>query len=370
MKQYEKGPYKKLVEYTIRLRELGLSKAEAKDLVFIRDKRMPVIESHETTSQVFEKAWKSRRPVDFAKLRTKVRKTTFDSSTKAKIFYSLQSRWYDNFTIYPSLPLCKIIKIEQPSSKIPKLFNESVVDLTFCDPNDRPLFSIDLDEIGGGYSQGYAYMQQREPLDRGQKKAMDFKLRLAKAAKYPLIVVSDDETQAVDQEDPLTILDGIVGQFLTIAEAKKRVEELQPDISMAEIEETQHAVASEFNPIVKKTAGYRTAHLKDTDHSCSIKYLFDPPLPDDLVDSLDPAECDYESEIWQTAVRVGCRVALEPSDALDLAMEETVWLRNFGWYTGSFQEWSYEVSARTVARQVAEYLACKKACKVVLFGQS
>ena len=367
MNHEPKGPYKKLFEYTIRLRELGLSKEEAKDLVFIKEKRTPIIQDEVATSKIFEEAWESRRPIDFAKLRMKVRKTTFDSKTKAEVFYTLQSRWSRNFAIYLSLPLSKIIKIDHRSSEAPKLFNESAVDLTFCDPNDRPVFSIDLDEIGGGYSRRYVYVQGRETLDPHQKRVMDFKLRLAKAAKYPLIVVSDEETQALDQEDPFTILDGIVGQFLTIAETKKRVADKQPRASKTEIEEIQGEVASEFNLIVKKTAGYRTACFRDTDHSSSIQFFYDPP-PDDFEEYSDPARDESESGTWERARRVGCRVALEASEPLSLEIEKTVWLRNFGWYVGLFKGWSYEVSARTLAREVAEYLAYKKACKVVLFG--
>jgi hypothetical protein len=158
------GPYEKLFEYTVRLRELGLSKEEARDLVLIKEKRTPTMRDEGATAKLFEEAWESRRAIDFAKLRMKVRKTSFDSRTKADIFHSLQSRWSNDFTIYASLPLSKIIKIDQPSPEAPKLFNESVVDLTFCDQNDRPVFSIDLDVFGGGYSRGYVYIEGSDPL--------------------------------------------------------------------------------------------------------------------------------------------------------------------------------------------------------------
>jgi hypothetical protein len=197
---------------------------------------------------------------------------------------------------------------------------------------------------------------------------MEFKLKLAKAEKYPLIVVSEQETQAVDQEDPFTILDGLLGQFLTIAHTKKRVHDKQPQASKTQIEEIQRKAASEFNPIVKKTEGYRTACFGNVNHTASIQYLYDPPLPEDFESYSEPVKDDHESGTWGRAVRVGCRLALEAADPINLVIEKTVWLRNFGWYVGHFRGWSYEVSARTLAREVAEYLACKKACKVVLFG--
>jgi hypothetical protein len=58
---------------------------------------------------------------------------------------------------------------------------------------------------------------------------MDFKLRVSDQVGYPLVVVSFDELQALDGKESLTILDGIVAQFVTRRERDALIQELVDD---------------------------------------------------------------------------------------------------------------------------------------------
>jgi hypothetical protein len=43
----------------------------------------------------------------------KVRATVFDSKAEERVFRSLQSRWSSELVMYPSLPLAKLITLEE-----------------------------------------------------------------------------------------------------------------------------------------------------------------------------------------------------------------------------------------------------------------
>lgn len=292
----------------------------------------------------------------------------FDSKSKADIFYALQSQCCHRLRIYPSLLLSKIIELDPDrlSQKQRRILDKSVVDLTFCDLDGRLLFSIDVDEVGGGFSCRDVYNEGREPLAPAQKKEIEFKLKVANTANYPLIVVSDEEIQpmAIDEDESLTIVDGIVGQLVTIAETKKLLDD-KPKASETEIEEIQSKVATEINPIVKKANEYAQLCFGHSDYSSSIQYFYDPPRPVEAESSSDDYRHAVMSRLQDTALRVGCRVAIEAPDYPDLGIDETVWVRNFGSYIGWDGFWSCEISARSLARDIAKYRALKKTCLVL-----
>jgi hypothetical protein len=287
----------------------------------------------------------------------------FDSTSKADFFYALQSQWCHRLRVCPSLLLSKIIDLDldRLSPNQCKMLNKSVVDLTFCDLDGRLLFSIDVDEAGGGFSCRDVYNEGREPLAPAQKEEIEFKLKVANTANYPLIVVSDEEIQpmVVDEDESFTIVDGIVGQLVTIAETKKLLDD-KPKASETEIEEIESEVATEINPIVKKANEYCQLCFGDSDYSCSFQYFYDPPRPVEPESSSDDYSRAVISKLQDTALRVGCRVVIEAPEHPDLGMEETFWVRNFGSYIGWDGFWSCEISARTLARDIAKCRALKK----------
>ena len=87
------------------------------------------------------------------------------------------------------------------------------VDYTFCTSGGRPLFSVEFDGLGGGFSRVGVYIPHRPTHDGTRKWKLDTKLRFAAAVRYPLMVISFEEVESFDDES-ITILDGIIGQFL------------------------------------------------------------------------------------------------------------------------------------------------------------
>jgi hypothetical protein len=156
----------------------------------------------------------------------------FDSKAEREAFVALESRWAPKIRPYPQLPLAKLVKLDA-SDKLTggqrRFFYATNVDYTFCSDDGRPLFSVEFDGIGGGYSSGGKYRQARATGDPHRQLKMDFKLRVSKEVGYPLVVVSFDELQALDRKESLTILDGIVAQFVTRREEDALFRELVAD---------------------------------------------------------------------------------------------------------------------------------------------
>jgi hypothetical protein len=225
---------------------------------------------------------------------------------------------------------------------------------------------MDIDEVGGGFSRGVVYNEGRESLAPADKEAMEFKLKVANSANYPLIVVSDEEIEpiAFDEDEAFTIMDGIVGQFVTIAETRRLLAD-KPKTSETEIEEIEEEVAAEINPIVKKLNEYRELCFGHSEYSSSIQYFYDPARPVKIESNSDDSRHTTGSEVHDRAFRVGCRVVIQAQEIPNMAIEETVWLRNFGSYIGPHGSWHHEISGRTLATDIAQYKAFKEALIMV-----
>ncbi len=294
----------------------------------------------------------------------KLRNTIFGSKSEAKVFHALKSRWSPKLTLYPQLPLASIIEIgpQELSPKERDYFYKANIDYTFCQPNGRPILSIEFDGIGGGFSRGGTYIPKRETDDPYRKLKMDLKLKLANAVSYPLVVVSYEERESLDEEESLTILDGIIGQFLAHREFRRRINEMVED-SAREIDQLrawerheyiqdlviQAEVEAELkmDPVTIKAAEYERFAFEQGVNSWSHRYLNDPPLPD--IKGLHDVEgLRARAEAMKHTIRVGCQVVIsEPIPVI-----QAVWVRNFE---------GYGVSPLIVAQNVARYLAFKRA---------
>jgi hypothetical protein len=310
----------------------------------------------------------------------KVRATVFDSKAEEKVFRALQSRWSSKLVLYPSLPLAKVICLEEddvlPASE-ERFFYQTNVDYTFCTPTGRPLFSVEFDGLGGGFSKVGVYIPQRPTRDRNRKWKLDTKLRFATAVRYPLMVISFEEVRSFDDES-ITILDGIIGQFLAKYELddyirRLRIPELEDypgddpydewargelilDAEMgAEIQSTL-----DNDPLARRAAQEEHEALGNYDDGprYSTEWLYDPPLPEALPfpEGLISPGPEYMANFqarwaaWERAIRVGCRVTVNTASG---NVVQTVWARNVGHELG--------VSPETVVENAAKYLAFKRA---------
>jgi len=294
----------------------------------------------------------------------KLRSTVFGSKVEAKLFHSLQSRWSPKFTLYPSLPLASIIQLEpkELSSKEREYFYETSLDYTFCQANALPILSIEFDGVGGGFSRDGIYIQGRQAPDPYRKLKMDFKLKVAKAVNYPLIVVSYEETQLLDKGDSITILDGIVGQLMAQKAFMRHVTEMA-EVSRTEIESLQGTqksnyieslitaaevkADSEMNPIARKADEYEIACISHGVKSYSVEYLYDPPLPP-VKDAFDLEGLQARTDAINHTEKIGCRIVVRIQKN---EIVKVVWVRNFE---------GYGIFPGSIAHNIARYLVFKK----------
>ena len=106
----------------------------------------------------------------------------------------------------------------------------SDVDLTFCEGRDhRPVFSIEFDGLTKGFSRNGSFVPAPESPDprlaaeRAAK--LDLKVRMAREAEYPLIVIGWDELAAVGKNEFLTIIDGLAAEILAPLIAGRRLDD-------------------------------------------------------------------------------------------------------------------------------------------------
>jgi hypothetical protein len=147
-----------------------------------------------------------------------IRASIFGSASEGKCFERLLDRWHHRLRLYPNLPLSNLVKIERNELNQGEwdFYLKSSVDYTFCDLSGRPVLSIEFDGLGGGFSAHDEYKPKYKSLDPYRKLKLDFKLKMANKLRYPLIVISDTETNYIDRSEKLTLMDGILGNFLAV----------------------------------------------------------------------------------------------------------------------------------------------------------
>lgn len=297
----------------------------------------------------------------------------FDSKAEREAFLALESRWSPKIKPYPQLPLAKLVKLDATDKLTAgqkRFFYATNVDYTFCADDGRPLFSVEFDGIGGGYSSSGKYRQARATIDPHRQLKMDFKLRVSNQVKYPLVVVSFDELQALDSKESLTILDGIVAQFVTRRERDALIQELVDDhtgtIEQLEgwerdeylqdlVLQAEVLAELEHDPVViARMEAQQEADRFDLSRYRK-EWVFDPPLPD-LSGGWPPSVESFEARIdgWAKAERVGVRAEV-PTPLGTVA--KTVWLRNIGHGSG--------LTPHLIAEEVALMLAFRSAVAIM-----
>lgn len=305
-------------------------------------------------------------------LRKMIRKSVFGSRSERELFTSLHTQWRSKFDLWPSLPFAQIIDVETLGQALSKkerdFFLKTSVDYTLCTKYGSPVLSIDFDGLGKGFSRNGEYVQQAETVDPYRKLKLDLKLKLAQNEKYPFFIVSFEESNVLDQDINLTIVDGIIGQVLAKKEFLKSTETLYEDYretiellpSSAQHDYIQDLVWDaetlaelKWDPIVVLAAKLEhEAYERGIIKSFKTEYLNDPELPKgDPFE--DIAAIKKRIDAINNAVRVGCRIII---DTPKIAIVETVWLRNFE---------DAMVSPLHIASNIAELLAFKRALDLI-----
>lgn len=301
-------------------------------------------------------------------------KTIFDSETEYYLFHELEGRWSPRLRLIPQLPLAKLVKPEVSdglASWERRFFYMTNVDYTFCWPDGRPWLSVEFDGLGGGFSRSGEYVPGPN-CDPGRAQKLAKKIRICDAADYPLLVVSFDEIKKLDEEDePLTTLDGIVGQLLT----RVRTRELLEDKLSVEAEwleqlgpDERDSVTSDWVLDAEVDAEYEedllTRAVATQENRCYQlgvfvsdmgykSWLYDPPLPDaEWPPAVESIEARIEA--MRCAQRVGSRVEIETPRG---KVSRTVWVRNIGK--------SHGITPGCIANKFARYWASKDVQKLM-----
>jgi len=305
------------------------------------------------------------------------RQSIFDSVSEKELFQAISGSWEPRFHVYPHVPFANLIDLDPHLLAVEELsfLHKTTVDYVLVEGEGKPRMAIEFDGMGHGISRHGRYIQKivtkRDP-KRGWK--LDLKVRIAKNCGFPFLVMSYDEKAIVDEETNITVLHGIVGQFLAGLHIVPRVQELIAD-QQNEIDEMTEAerdeaiqdmvIAAEidadmdYNPVCRRAAELSTILSHQYGVSgYSFSYVEDPPRPA----RCDPSKPDFDAaalrDWWDNMDRIGCEHRLQTPIG---EIARTVWVRNF---EGS------GVTPFGFLQELAELVTCKAAIAQLQATQS
>lgn len=303
----------------------------------------------------------------------KVRSSVFGSASERLLYKALQTRWSEQLNLYPCLPLMNIIEVEQTkfAPNETRYLRMTSVDYTLCDKSDRPMLSIEFDGLGEGFSRDGIYIPRyRLSKDPNREWKLNFKLKVCENVWYPLFIVAFEESRQLGPDLSLSVLDGIIGQFLARLNTQQRIDELADErrevIETASREgdpldeflsdlviEAEVEMQMTWNPIRRKIHDFQDSLMQfDGRLSWSPKVL---AVPEHIrTQNGHPHLSQVRLDAFATADKVGSEVTVHTSRG---DVTEAVWIRNVpDWLTASI-----------VGDEIAQLLAFKKA--VDLFDQ-
>ena len=295
----------------------------------------------------------------------KLRNTVLENKSEAKIFHPLELRWSPKFKVFPSLPLSNIFEVDSNELTVKEemYFNKTNVDYTLCEENNRPIFSIEFDGAVGRFNRDGMYILECEIDDPVRSQLIELKLKVAEELNYPFMLISYEKIKYLDEEDILTIIEGIIGHLLARVKFRRlsnriiddyngQIGELHgsekdkdfQDLEAVNEDETELAI----DPIDKKAAKYEQKCAEFGISKHRLEYLSDPPLFG-IEHIFDVEIIKAQINSMKHIARIGCLVLIESPK---IVIVKSVWIRNFdGFGVGLF----------SIARNIAKYLAFKKA---------
>lgn len=301
-----------------------------------------------------------------------VRPTIFDSKSEKAIYESMSSNWSPRLVVYPQVPLSKIVQMAYDEvgdfhrRYFPNLqmnyYYQAQVDYTICDNDGHPLFSIEFDGMTGGYSSNGIYVNQGS-VDEGRRLRLDFKLKVANTANYPLLVISYEESEPIVPGDKLKIVDAIIGNCMASVHFHEQLSQNLKDLTDGGISlndeeiqdliwDTEVQTEIEWDQVARMAIEYQYQCSTKGFGGYSIEYLTEPPLPD-YSGPFDTEGLKRRVNALYQVQAVGCRVQVKtPSKTI----VEEVLIRNFN---------TVCVDPRGIVENIAKYRAFKKALEAV-----
>ena len=276
----------------------------------------------------------------------KVRSSLFNSASEAELFQAVHGTWEPHYRLFPEIPFANLVTLAERELSAAELsfLNKTSVDFVLAGEGWQPLLAVEFDGLGHGYSHNGVYVQtaftQRDP-HRPWK--LGLKARVAATAGLPFVIVSYDEKAVIDRETGLTIVHGIIGQFLAAHHAERRFHELYeeqkdviealPDDERTEYVQDYVVISAEveadidWNPIcgLLSQLKARAFDLAPINRSGKMP-LWDPPRPDNTT----PHEPGYDGEAclawWRSIRRWGCECWVDTDRGR--VTSGPVWVRN------------------------------------------
>ncbi|MBA7533708.1 hypothetical protein ES705_25951 [subsurface metagenome] len=288
----------------------------------------------------------------------------FSGFHEEQLFQHINSRWSDNFNVYPELPFSKIFDISslRVNKKERDFLLKTNIDYTICDEQNRPLMSIEFDGWSHGYNRGSEYIQiKQDPL---RKRKLELKLRIASEHNYPFYIIAHKEKGFISEKIHLTVIDGIIGQTVAKMKLQEKIEEqieFRQDLleSLNEIERheyiqdvvisTEVELELKWDPIANMAA--EIEHIlfeQNIPVATSFKPLSKPELPE-IRDIFDLEELKKRFKAWEEIKWHGYEVTCETRKG---KVTEKAWVRNFEGM------WA---SPLIISKNIAELLALYRA---------
>ena len=181
------------------------------------------------------------------------RNSVFFSRAEARVKAQLKQRWEPRFTVYPNLPLTALLDfpLTEMGPRERAFVLKTSVDFTLVDTvTERHLLSVEFDGFGdGGEVRGVYRTGPRAGGDSESQQrrewALNFKLRAATAARYPLVIVTSSDVRPIVAGDDLTLFDVVVGEALV----RQRADELRTRGIDDHLAENETMTADDFETI-------------------------------------------------------------------------------------------------------------------------
>ncbi len=238
----------------------------------------------------------------------KIKRSVFGSRSEARGFRSIESSWGEDYALYPQFPFSALFEAER---RIPggltNLFYTTSIDYVLCSREGEPLLAIDFDGLGEGFSKLGEYVKGEETDDKRRKSKFDFKLRSARESGFPYYVVASQEFKYLDNENTLTVVDGIIGCTLSSRDFASQVRG-KDFASLDEVENLEIDIDLKYDKFWQKTRDIMIA-LSRTPYPVyyrhSERFVTQRPNFKDLesLDLLeDPEEIGYVYTMFDTPV--------------------------------------------------------------------
>ncbi|MEC4054572.1 DUF2726 domain-containing protein [Myroides odoratimimus] len=146
----------------------------------------------------------------------------FDSNSEQKIFKRLKTFWSKYVDVFPQIPVRNVvgfdnIKTFSKNIRVQNYLQKTSFDFVICELNTgRPILVIEFDGLSGGFSKESKFYIKKNPKeDIYRKLKMETKLSLCSSYQIPMIVVSYNESDILQESgDWISILDVIIGDAI------------------------------------------------------------------------------------------------------------------------------------------------------------